>query len=266
MDPPIADFVIVTDSLAGLKEAIGRVEDMAMAQEKLVLRTRIFGYDRKRLQALRALNYKIGASIPGAVSLDGKRFDLHYLYKELDDHYHFSIRRSYAKPGLYPVQEVEKAKNQKLVVRGYRKEDRPFLNKAATHLNVIRGIANGVFEGSVPWGSGMYEEWFEKHRVFPIVCEDESVGEPVGLLDLFRVDHDVMQHVMDLGMYVRAEYQGLGIGTLLIDAMKTLAKRLNLSKVMLTVFEGNIPAEKLYAKAGFVECGKPGMAARRIHQ
>ncbi len=70
MDPPIADFVIVTDSLAGLKEAIGRVEDMAMAQEKLVLRTRIFGYDRKRLQALKALDYKVGASIPGAVSLD----------------------------------------------------------------------------------------------------------------------------------------------------------------------------------------------------
>ena len=259
MDPPIADFVIVTDSLAGLKEAIGRVEDMAMAQEKLVLRTRIFGYDRKRLQALKALDYKVGASIPGAVSLDGKRFDLHYLYKELDDRYRFSIRRSYAKPGLYPTLEVEKAKNQRLVLRGYRKEDRPFLDKAATHLNVIRGIANGIFEGSVPWGLGVYEEWFEKRRVFPIVCEDESVGEPVGLLDLFRVDPDVMQHVMDLGMYVRAEYQGLGIGTLLMDAMKTLAKRLNLSRVMLTVFEGNIPAEKLYAKAGFVECGKlPG--------
>ena len=256
---PRADFVIVTDSLAGLKEAVGKVEDMALAQEKLVLRTRIFGYDRKRLQALRALDYKIGASIPGAASLDGKRFDLHYLYKELDDRYRFSIRRSYAKPGLYPILGVDKAKSQRLVLRGYRKEDRPFLNKAATHLNIIRGIANGVFEGSVPWGSGIYEEWFEKRRVFPIVCEDESIGEPVGLLDLFRVDPDVMQHVMILGMYVRAEYQGLGVGTLLMYAMKTLAKRLHLSRVMLTVFEGNAPAEKLYAKAGFVECGRlPG--------
>ena len=256
---PRADFVIVTDSLAGLKEAVGKVEDMAVAQEKLVLRTRIFGYDRKRLQALRALDYKIGASIPGAVSLDGKRFDLHYLYKELDDRYRFSIRRSYAKPGLYPILQVEKAKNQRIVLRGCQKEDRPFLNKAATHLNVIRGIANGVFEGSVPWTSGMYEEWFEKRRVFPIVCEDESIREPVGLIDLFRVDPDVMQHVMILGMYVRAEYQGLGVGTLLMHSMKTLAKRLNLSRVMLTVFEGNAPAEKLYVKAGFVECGKlPG--------
>jgi len=253
---PRADFVIVTDSLAGLKEGVGRVEDMAVAQEKLVLRTRIFGYDRKRLQALRALDYKIGASVPGAVSLDGKRFDLH---KELDGRYRFSIRRSYAKPGLYPILEVDKAKNQRLKLRGYRKEDRPFLNKAASHLNVIRGIASGVLEGSVPWSPGTYEEWFDKHRVFPIVCEDESTGEPVGMLDLSRVDPDVMQHVMILGMYVRAEYQGLGVGTLLMDAMKTLAKRLNLSGVMLTVFEGNVPAEKLYAKAGFVECGKlPG--------
>jgi len=256
---PRADFVIVTDSLAGLKEGVRRVEDMAVAQEKLVLRTRIFGYDRKRLQALRALDYKIGASIPDAVSLDGKRFDLHYLYKELGDRYRFNIRRSYARPGLYPILEVDKAKNQRLKLRGYRKEDRPFVNKAATHLNVIRGIANGVFEGSVPWSPGAYEEWFDKRRVFPIVCEDESIGEPVGLLDLFRLDPDVMQHVMILGMYVRAEYQGLGVGTLLMDAMKILAKRLNLSRVMLTVFEGNIPAEKLYAKAGFIECGRlPG--------
>src|SRR5207247_10613039 len=136
---PRADFVVVTGSLAGLKEAVGRIEDTAVAQEKLVLRTRIFGYDRKRLQALKALNYKIGASIPGGVSLDGKRFDLHYLYKELGDRYRFSIRRSYAQAGLYPVLDVERSKNQRLKLRGYRKEDRLLLNKAATHLNVIRG-------------------------------------------------------------------------------------------------------------------------------
>lgn len=249
----------MTDSLAGLKEAVARIEDTAVAQEKLVLRTRVFGYDRKRLQALKALDYKIGASIPDIVSLDGKRFDFYYLYKELDDRYRFKIRRNYAKPGLYPVLEVEKAKNQRLKIRGYHKEDRPFLNKAASHLNVIRGIANGVLEGSVPWSPGTYEEWFDQRRVFPIICEDESIGEPVGILDLSRFNADVLQHVMLLGMFVRAEYQGLGVGTMLMQAMKTLARRLHLSKVMLTVFEGNTPAEKLYQNSGFIECGKvPG--------
>lgn len=256
---PQAGFTIVTDSVSGLKEAIERIEDTALAEEKLVVRTRVFGYDRKRLQALKALGYKVGASVPGAVSLDGKRFDLHFLYKELDDRYRFRVRRSYALPGLYPILDVEKAKSPKLTVRGYRREDRPLLDKAATHLNVIRGIAAGLFQGSIPWTPGTYQEWVDKREVFPLVCEDESSREPVGLLDLFKTREEVMQHVMVLGMYVRAEYQGLGVGTLLMDSMKTLARRLNLSRVMLTVLEGNTPAEKLYRKAGFVECGRiPG--------
>lgn len=256
---PRADFILVTDSLNGLRESIGKIEDTAIAQEKLVVYTSVFGYDRKRVQALKALKYTIGASIPEAVSLDGKRFDLHYLYKTLDNRYRFNIRRDYAQPGLYPVQNVEKAKNQRLKIRGYRREDRPIIDKAATHLNVIRGIGRGLFEGSVPWPQSRYDEWVDSGRVFPIVCEDESIREPVGLLDLWKEGPDVMQHVMILGMFVRAEYQGLGVGTLLMEAMKTLAKRLNLSRVILTVFEGNTPAEKLYRKAGFVECGKlPG--------
>lgn len=256
---PIGSFTLATDSLTGLKEAIERIEDTAVAQEKLIVRTRVFGYDRKRLQAFRALGFKIGVTVPGAVSLDGKRFDLHYLYKELQSRYRFDVHRSYVKPGLYPFSEVEKAKNQRLRVRGYRRDDRSLLDKAATHINVVRGIGSGVFEGSPPFPSGMYNEYFEKRRTFPIVCEDESIGEPVGIIDLSRPNPDVMQHVMFLGMYVRAEYQGLGVGTMLIDAAKVLAERLNVSRVILSVFEGNTPAEKLYRKAGFVECGKlPG--------
>lgn len=256
---PIASFTLATDSLTGFKEAVERIEDTALAQEKLVVGTRVFGYDRKRLQALKVLNYRIGVTIPGAVSLDGKRFDLYYLYKELEGRYKFSVLRSYAKQGLYPVVDVEKAKNHRLRIRGYRKEDRNALDKLAVHQNVIRGIGGGVFEGSPPFQSRLYEDLFEQRRIFPIVCEDESIGEPVGILDLQRFTPDVMQHVMYLGMYVRADYQGLGIGSMLMDAAKVLARRLHSSRVILSVFEGNAPAERLYKKAGFVECGKlPG--------
>ena len=208
---------------------------------------------------MKALSYRIGVTVPGAVSLDGKRFDLHYLYKELEGRYRFSVRRNYAKQGLYPAVNVEKAKNQRLRVRGYRKEDRSLLNRFAAHQNVIRGIGSGIFEGSPPFPSKLFDEWFEQRRIFPIVCEDESIGEPVGTLDLQRFTQDVMQHVTYLGMYVRADYQGLGVGTMLMDAAKTLARRLHSSRVILSVFEGNTPAESLYKKAGFVECGKiPG--------
>ena len=256
---PLASFTLATDSLTGLKDAIVRIEDTAIAQEKLVLQTRVFGYDRKRLQALKALDYKIGVTVPGAVSLDGKRFDLYYLYKELEGRYRFKVERTYARQGLYPVLSVEKAKNPELRVRGYRKEDRSILDKLVAHQNVIRGIGSGVFEGSPPFQTRLFEEWFEQRRIFPIVCEDESVGEPVGTIDLQRFSPDVMQHVTYLGMYVRADYQGLGVGTMLMEAAKVLARRLHSSRVILSVFEGNTPAETLYRKAGFVECGRiPG--------
>jgi RimJ/RimL family protein N-acetyltransferase len=106
---------------------------------------------------------------------------------------------------------------------------------------------------------GSYQQMVDSGKAYPLVCIDESTAKPVGILDLFKQTPDVMQHTMLVGMYVKPEYQGIGVGTMLMDNMKTLAKRLHLSRVWLTVFEGNTPAERLYRKIGFVECGKvPG--------
>jgi ribosomal protein S18 acetylase RimI-like enzyme len=256
---PQARFRVITDSLLGLKQAVGSVEDTAVASEKLVLRTNVFGYDRKRLQALKALGYSVGASLPGTVSLDGRRFDYQMVFKDLNSRYKPSVRRSYAKLGLYKAVEVEKVRSPKLRIRGYRREDRPILDKFVTHHNVIRGLGSGVFEGLYPWPPGDYQERVDSGRIFPIVCEDELVREPVGLIDLAKSSTDVMQHSMNTGIYVKADYQGLGIGTMLIEAMKTLAQRLHLARVWLSVFEGNTPAVQLYRKAGFEESGRiPG--------
>ncbi len=91
------------------------------------------------------------------------------------------------------------------------------------------------------------------------MCEDELIREPVGTVDLSKDSAEVMQHTMSLGIVVRAEYQGLGVGTMLMDAVKTLAMRLHLARVWLGVFDGNTPAQKLYRKAGFEESGRvPG--------
>jgi len=256
---PTARFRVVTDSVVGLREATRLVEETAVAGEKTVVRTNAFGYDKKRLQALKALGYTVGASLPGVVSLDGRRFDYHLLYKDLSSRYESGVRRSYAKPGMYKGTEVEKAKTPKLKVRGYRSDDRPILDKFVTHQNVIRGIGSGVFEGLYPWPYGDYQRRVEAKQIFPIVCEDELIREPVGVVDLFGSSAEVMQHSMGTGIYVRADYQGLGVGTMLMEASKTLAMRLHLGRVWLSVFEGNSPALALYRKTGFEESGRvPG--------
>jgi hypothetical protein len=86
----------------------------------------VFGYDKKRLQSLKALGYTVGASLPDVVSLDGGgRYDYPLLYKDLSSRYKPGVRRSYAKPGLYKAVYVEKAKTPKLKIRGYRSDDRP---------------------------------------------------------------------------------------------------------------------------------------------
>ena len=256
---PTARFRVVTDSVSGLKEATRLVEETAVAGEKIVLRTNVFGYDKKRLQALKALGYVVGASLPGVVSLDGRRFDYHLLYKDLSSRYKPGIQRSYAKPGLYKAVEIEKAKTPKLKIRGYRSDDRPILDKFVTHQNVIRGIGSGVFEGLYPWPPSDYQRRVESKQIFPIVCEDELIREPVGVVDLFGSSAQVMQHSMGTGIYVRADYQGLGVGTMLMEASKTLAMRLHLGTVWLSVFEGNGPALALYRKTGFEESGRvPG--------
>jgi RimJ/RimL family protein N-acetyltransferase len=154
---------------------------------------------------------------------------------------------------------VEKAKEHKLKVRGYKSDDRPILDKFVTHQNVIRGIGSGVFEGLYPRSPGDNQRNVDSKQLYPIVCEDELTKEPVGVLDLMRLPQQVMQHTMGLGIYVRPEYQGLGVGTMLMEASKILAMRLHLSRVWLSVFEGNAPGIALYKKVGFEESGRiPG--------
>ena len=253
---PLARFRIVAGSKIGLREGVGKVEETGLAQEKLIVRTNVLGYDKEGLAALRSLGYQIYASLPEAVSLNGRRYDWYFVCKDLTNRYSFNVKRLYAKPGLYPKVDVKKAQKPSLKVRGYRPEDRRALDRFASHPMVMRGIASGVFDGLLPWPPGGYQQMVDAGVIYPIVCEDQTTGEPVGVLDLQRQSQDVMQHVVKLGMYVRPEYQGMGVGTRLMQAMKVLAMRLNVTRVWLSVYEGNTPAQRLYKKTGFVECGK----------
>ena len=64
-------------------------------------------------------------------------------------------------------------------------------------------------------------------------------------------------HVADIGMSVRDDWRGRGVGLALLDYAETWARSTNkIKKLTLNVFEHNVPALRLYEKRGFVYEGR----------
>ncbi len=78
-------------------------------------------------------------------------------------------------------------------------------------------------------------------------------GEVVGQFGLHTfANHPRRRHVGQIGMMVRDDWQGKGVGTALMQAGIELAERwLNLQRLELTVFVDNEAAIHLYKKFGF---------------
>ena len=71
-------------------------------------------------------------------------------------------------------------------------------------------------------------------------------------------------HVVSIGMMVRDDWQGKGVGTALMQAAMDFADQwLNVSRVELSVFFDNAPAIALYKKFGFEIEGTMRKAALR---
>ena len=82
-------------------------------------------------------------------------------------------------------------------------------------------------------------------------------NEVVGQLGLFTFPHHPRRrHVGQIGMAVRDDWQGKGVGSALMAAAIDLADNwLNLSRLELEVYTDNQPAIALYKKFGFVNEG-----------
>ena len=77
-------------------------------------------------------------------------------------------------------------------------------------------------------------------------------GEVVGSLGLEAVSRPRMRHTGRIGMAVRDDWQGKGVGTALMRAALDLADNwLGLSRVELTVYTDNAAGIALYEKFGF---------------
>lgn len=77
-------------------------------------------------------------------------------------------------------------------------------------------------------------------------------GEVVGVIGLHTSSRPRVNHKGEIGMMVRDDWQGKGVGTAMMRAVIDLAdKWLNLTRIELTVFTDNEPAIALYRKFGF---------------
>lgn len=78
-------------------------------------------------------------------------------------------------------------------------------------------------------------------------------GEAVGMLGLHtRPDQPRVRHAAMLGMGVRDDWHGRGVGTALLRAALDMADQwLGLTRIELNVYPDNTPAVRLYRKHGF---------------
>ena len=79
--------------------------------------------------------------------------------------------------------------------------------------------------------------------------------ELVGWCDVLRKPRPTLRHSGVLGMGVKANYRGHGIGKALMDATLQAAKAKGFKRVELTVRVDNPRAKRLYESFGFVEEG-----------
>jgi len=135
-----------------------------------------------------------------------------------------------------------------LIIRRAEPSDYEAIAKIFTHPKVLWGTLQ------IPYPS--LEQWRKKVAEVPegfyslVACVD---GEVVGQIGLHTSpNRPRRRHVGEIGMMVRDDWQGKGIGTALMQAAVDLAdKWLNLSRLELDVVFDNEPAIKLYKKFGF---------------
>lgn len=99
----------------------------------------------------------------------------------------------------------------------------------------------------------------EKGHPFVVAADGGTV---VGWCDVVPVPRPIFAHVGVLGMGLRPDWRGRGLGAELMAAALEASRRCGLERVELAVFADNERAQRLYAKMGFVVEGVQSRRAK----
>ena len=102
---------------------------------------------------------------------------------------------------------------------------------------------------------GVWQQRLEQSGVVSLVAEVE--GQLVGQISLHVEPNPRRKHVASIGMGVRDDWAGKGVGSALLESVLEMADNwLNLHRIELTVYTDNEAAQALYRKFGFTEEGR----------
>jgi putative acetyltransferase len=135
-----------------------------------------------------------------------------------------------------------------VTVRHTEPEDYKALHRIFSGRRAIAGTLQMPFPRAEMWRERLSEPPEGLYSL--VACLDEEV---VGEISLHTSPTRWrMRHVGGIGMAVRDDWQGKGVGTALMKAALDLADNwLNLTRIELSVYVDNAPAIALYKKFGF---------------
>ncbi|RPJ43064.1 MAG: GNAT family N-acetyltransferase [Chloroflexi bacterium] len=136
-----------------------------------------------------------------------------------------------------------------ITIRRIEPTDYEAVHKIYTGPKVIWGTLQLPYPSVETWRKRLAEP---PEGIFGLVaCSEEEI---VGQLNLHTFpSRPRRRHAGQIGMAVRDDCQGQGVGTALMQAAVDLADNwLNLLRLELEVFTDNEPAVRLYKKCGFV--------------
>lgn len=90
-----------------------------------------------------------------------------------------------------------------------------------------------------------------RENEFNYMIVAEVAGRVAGNASINREYHQKTRHRASIGIALREEFWGKGIGTLLLQELIQIGVNWGLRQVELEVFEGNVRAMALYRKMGF---------------